>query len=71
MLGWLISHLSNSVIDVDLLPGTGSGIEFSRCVMSCINRSHEYLDVDVDTSRALATRDVFDVIISYSVLHHP
>lgn len=48
-----------------------SGIEFSRCVMSCINRSHEYLDVDVDTSRALATRDVFDVIISYSVLHHP
>lgn len=40
-------------------------------MMSCINRSHEYLDVDVDTSRALATRDVFDVIISYSVLHHP
>lgn len=48
-----------------------SGIEFSRCVMSCIKLSHEYLDVDVDTSRASATRDVFYVIISSSVLHHP
>lgn len=69
MLGWLISHLSNSVIDVDLLPGTHQAL--NSVDMSCINRSHEYLDVDVDTSRALATRDVFDVIISYSVLHHP
>lgn len=38
--------------------------------MSCINRSHEYLDVDVDTSRALATRDVIQFYIIHSTFEN-